>query len=61
MTTSFVQMVQPKVALIMSSNKNPEDEETLQALDRVGAEVYTTREGDLEFESDGKIIEVYVE
>jgi competence protein ComEC len=55
-TTALFEAVQPNYALITSSDKNPEADETVKALKNVGATVYTTRSGDVEFISDGSSI-----
>ncbi|MEK4423758.1 ComEC/Rec2 family competence protein [Solibacillus sp. FSL K6-1523] len=57
-TTALVEAVRPTYALITSSDKNPEHSETVAALEAVGAQIWTTRKGDVEFISDGEKIEV---
>lgn len=56
MTEAFVEAIQPSYAVICSSDKNPEEEETVEALEKAGAKVSTTRSGDVVFVSDGKKI-----
>ena len=58
LTPSFVEVIRPRYAVITSSTKHIEDERTVQALDAVGAEVYTTRNGDIEVVTDGKTISI---
>lgn len=55
-TKSLFEAVQPQYALITSSNKNPEADETVAALKAVGSKIYTTRSNDIEFISDGSSI-----
>ena len=52
-TKALIEAVQPQYALITSSDKNPEADETVAALKAVGSKIYTTRSGDVEFVSDG--------
>ena len=52
-TEALFEAVQPQYALITSSDKNPEADETVAALKAVGSKIYTTRSGDVEFVSDG--------
>lgn len=56
-TVELIEQVQPEIALITSSNKNPEADETTAVLEQVGAEIYTTRAGDVTFSSNG--MEIY--
>ena len=58
LTPSFVEVISPRYAVITSSDKNIEDERTINSLDAVGAEVYTTRNGNIEVTTDGKTINV---
>ena len=57
-TPSFVEVVSPRYAVITSSDKHVEDERTVHILDAVGAEVYTTRNGNIEAITDGKTISI---
>lgn len=57
-TTALMEAVQPMHALITSSDKNPEQTETVAALEAVDAQIWTTRKGDVEFSSDGEKIKV---
>ena len=57
-TQSFIEVISPRYAVITSSNKNVEDERTVKILEKVGAEVFTTRNGNIELITDGKIINV---
>ena len=57
-TTALIETVKPMYALITSSDKNPEHDETMAALEAVKAQIFTTRKGDMEFHSDGKEITV---
>lgn len=45
----FLAAVEPSIAAITCSAKNPPDAKTLAALDAAGAEVYLTSDGDLRF------------
>ncbi|MEC2056422.1 MBL fold metallo-hydrolase [Peribacillus psychrosaccharolyticus] len=54
----FFTLVKPKYAVITSSDKNPEEEEVVDALTRLGSTVYTTRQGNIYVSSDGEKIEV---
>ena len=58
LTSSFVDVIRPSYAVITSSNKNIEDAQTVQALDAVEAEVYTTRNGDIKVITDGKKLSI---
>ncbi|MCD7854446.1 MAG: MBL fold metallo-hydrolase [Clostridiales bacterium] len=55
---TLVEAVSPQYAIITSSDKNPEDEETLALLENEGVETYITREGDISILSDGKTISI---
>ncbi|MCH7322143.1 MBL fold metallo-hydrolase [Solibacillus sp. MA9] len=57
-TTALINAVQPTYALITSSNKNPEEPATVAALKKANVQIFTTREGDVEFLSDGTMITV---
>lgn len=57
-TTAFIEAVKPMYALITSSDKNPEHDETVAALEAAKAPIFTTRKGDIEFHSDGEEITV---
>lgn len=58
LTLSFVEVISPCYAVITSSNKNVEDERTVNILNTVGAEVYTTRNGNIEVLTDGNTISI---
>lgn len=53
MTTTFLETVQPQYAVITSSDKHVEAEETMDALEKIGSQIYTTRNGDIHIETDG--------
>lgn len=57
-TTALIEAVRPAYALITSSDKNPEQTETVAALEEAGTNIWTTRKGDVEFSSNGVKIEV---
>ena len=57
-TIALLEAVQPDIALITSSDKNPESGDTVEALQAIGAEVYTTRNQHMMFISDGHNISV---
>lgn len=57
-TPSFVEVISPRYAVITSSDKHVEDERTVHILDAVGAEVYTTRNGNIEVITDGTTISI---
>lgn len=50
----FFTLVKPKYAAITSSDKNPEEEEVVDPLTRLGSTVYTTRHGIIYVSSDGE-------
>lgn len=50
----FFEEVNAEYAVITSSNKNPEDGETLEALKDAGVKYYLTKNGDIHLESNGK-------
>ncbi len=54
----FFETVDPTYAVITCSDKNPAEEQTLDALKVVGSEVYLTSNGDISVKSDGKEITV---
>ena len=58
MTTTFVETVKPQYAVITSSSKNVEAQETVSALQKVGAQIFTTRNGDIHIETDGTNVTV---
>ena len=58
LTQSFVEIISPRYAVITSSDKNIEDERTVHTLQTIGAEVYTTRNGDIKVTTDGKTINI---
>lgn len=57
-SAEFIREVNPKYAVITSSNKNPEDDRIVEALKSVGAAVFTTRNGSISVISDGKTIAI---
>lgn len=57
-STEFFTLVKPKYAVITSSDKNPEEEEVVDALTRLGSTVYTTRQGNIYVASDGGKLEI---
>lgn len=57
-TTAFFKTVNPEIAVITASNKNPADEKTLQALQDIGADVYLTKNGTITVTSDGHSLNV---
>lgn len=57
-TNSFVQKVSAEYAVITCSNKNMPDQAVVDALEKTGAKVYETRNGQVDCSSDGKIISV---
>ncbi len=50
----FFEKVNAEYAVITSSNKNPEEMETLEALKDAGVKYYLTKNGDIYLESNGK-------
>ena len=54
----LIDEVQPKYAVITSSDKEPEDDETVSALEAAGAQVFLTREGGVLAVTDGKTVTV---
>lgn len=57
-TAAFIAAVSPKIASISCSDKNPPDQQTLDALQTAGTTVYLTKNGNVKLTSDGKAIEV---
>jgi metallo-beta-lactamase superfamily exported protein len=55
-TKTFLHKVKPEFAVITCSKKNPPDDETLELLKRRDCITYLTSDGNVEIESDGKII-----
>ncbi len=49
----------PEYAAICDSNKNPADEETLEALEDAGISVFETKNGDITLISDGTTLKMY--
>ena len=49
----------PDVAVITSSEAEPEDFVTVQLLEKAGAEVLLTREGEIDIFSDGNALEIF--
>ena len=58
LTTTFVETVKPQYAVMTSSNKHVEAQETVTALENVGSSIYTTRNGDIHIETDGTKVTV---
>lgn len=58
-TKAFVNFVSPQYAVITCSEKNPADDNTINALITAKSEVYFTKDGDVEAFSDGKTITVH--
>ena len=54
--TDFADKVKAEIAVITSSDEEPEDEETVKAFEDNGAEVFTTRNGAVRAKCDGKNI-----
>ncbi|WP_053583132.1 ComEC/Rec2 family competence protein [Lysinibacillus contaminans] len=57
-TTAFFTAVKPEIAVITASNKNPADEQTLDALQAIDADVYITKDGTITVTSDGRTLSV---
>ncbi len=57
MNAPFLAAISPKIAVITSSDKEPEDERTLQTLQEIGAKILLTRHGTVEIVSDGTNVE----
>ena len=54
--SNLVDVVKPKLAVITSSDEEPEDDEVVSKLTQVGAEVFLTRKGAVLFTTDGENI-----
>jgi len=54
----FFEKVDAEYAVITSSNKNPEEMETLEALKDAGVKYYLTRNGDIYLESNGEKLSI---
>lgn len=52
-TEHLIQAVQPEIAVITSSDEEPEDAATVQCLEQAGAAVYLTKNGPVVIESTG--------
>ena len=57
-TDAFIKSVSPEYAIITDSAKNPADTETLDLLNAVGAEIFSTKNGNVTAKCDGKSITV---
>lgn len=57
-STEFFTLIQPKYAVITSSDKNPEENEVVDALNQLGTEIYVTRNGDIFISSDGESLRI---
>ena len=53
------QKVDPEVAVVTSSEEEPEDYVTVQLLEKAGTEVLLTREGEIDIFSDGNALEIF--
>ena len=58
-TAEFIQKVNPKIAVITCSEKNPADEEILDTLAEIGCDTRLTADADVKIFSDGKEISVF--
>ncbi|MFF5995125.1 MBL fold metallo-hydrolase [Lysinibacillus sp. KU-BSD001] len=56
LTEAFIETIHPTYAVITSSDKNVEDIRTVTALEGIGAEVYVTRNGDIQVATDGETL-----
>lgn len=57
-TAAFFKAVNPEIAVITASNKNPADEQTLDILRDIGAAIYITKDGTITVTSDGHTLTV---
>ena len=57
-TQRFINTVKPKYAVICDSEKNPASVKTMSLLQSAGAEIYSTKDGDVSVVSDGKEIQI---
>lgn len=57
-TVAFLKGVTPTYTVICDSEKNPAEDDTIEALESIGSEIYRTKDGDIEVTSDGKTISV---
>jgi len=55
-TEAFLQAVRPRWAVITCSQKNPPAGAVLDILQRIGARIYLTMDGDIALQSDGQAI-----
>lgn len=55
-TKRFINTVKPKYAVITDSEKNPASNKTVSYLKTQGAEIYSTKDGNVQVVSDGKKI-----
>lgn len=56
LTASFLSKVKPTYAVVCDSEKNPAADETMTALQQVGAQVYETKDGSVLCHSDGEVL-----
>ncbi|MCH5188593.1 MAG: MBL fold metallo-hydrolase [Oscillospiraceae bacterium] len=57
-SNGFFSIIKPKISVICCSDKNPEEEKTVTALESLGSSVYLTREGNVYAVSDGEKITI---
>lgn len=55
---SLIDTLKPQIAAICDSDKNPAEDRTLVLLERAGAAVYETKDGEIVVTSDGKSLSV---
>ena len=56
---ALLEKVDPEVAVVTSSEEEPEDYVTVQLLEKAGTEVLLTREGEIDIFSDGNALEIF--
>ncbi len=57
-TKRFINTIKPKYAVVTDSEKNPASDKTTSLLESAGAEIYSTKNGDVSVVSDGKEIKI---
>ena len=57
-TNKLIDTVKPSYAVITDSEKNPAEEKVVYALEKVGCNVYYTKNGDINLLSNGRTIEI---
>ena len=57
-TKRFINTIKPEYAVICDSEKHPASDKTMSLLESVGANIYSTKNGDVVVSSDGAVIKI---